>query len=86
MKCKLEWYKGTAKQAQPNRLKELAMRIYGGLRSFKSYTSGMAHYTILVYLTIDSGHISMKFAEVEVSAKTFKIVGGLPLLRRFFSG
>ena len=82
MKCKLQWYKGTAK----HRVKGLAMRIYGGLGSFKSYTSGMAHYTMLVYLAIDSGHISMKFAEVEVSAKNFKIVGGLPLLRRFFSG
>ena len=42
------------------------MLIYGGLRSFKSYTSGMAHYTMLVYLAMNSGDISMKFVEVEV--------------------
>ena len=40
--------------------------IARGLWSSKSYMSGMAHSTMLVYLAMLSGHISVKFAEVEV--------------------
>ena len=46
----------------------LAQRINSvkNLRSSKSYRSGMAHYTMLVQLAMYSGHISIKFADVEL--------------------
>ena len=36
------------------------------LRSSKSYRYGMAHYIMLVQLAMSSGHISIRFADLEI--------------------
>ena len=55
-----------------------------GLQSSQSYTSGMVHCTMLVQLAMSFCYISMKVAEVEVSAKFFKMVGRILPLHIYF--